>query len=71
MEDSILKQKGIKTKLSDEIATRKRALNFYSLANNFFLLSRKPIGLIALLILALEIAIPLNLIAHYEESCLC
>ena len=33
MDDTVLKQKNIKTKLSDEIATRKRALNFYSLAN--------------------------------------
>nr|DAU52937.1 MAG TPA: portal [Caudoviricetes sp.] len=33
MEDSVLKQKTLKTNLTDEIATRKRALNFYSLAN--------------------------------------
>lgn len=33
MEDSLLKQKNLNTKLTDEIATRKRALNFYSLAN--------------------------------------
>ncbi len=33
MENSILEQKGVKKGLSDEIATRKRALNFYSLAN--------------------------------------
>lgn len=33
MEKSILKQKVINKKLSDEIATRKCALNFYSLAN--------------------------------------
>ncbi|MBO6181516.1 DUF935 family protein [bacterium] len=33
VEDSVLKQKGIKKGLTDEIATRKRALNFYSLAN--------------------------------------
>ena len=33
MEDSVLKQKGIKKGITEEIATRKRALNFYSLAN--------------------------------------
>lgn len=33
MEDSVLKQKGVKTRLSDEFATRKRALNFYILSN--------------------------------------
>lgn len=33
MEDSILKQTKLKTNFTDEIATRKRALNFYSLAN--------------------------------------
>lgn len=33
MEDSLLQNKKLKTKLTDEIATRKRALNFYSLAN--------------------------------------
>lgn len=33
LEDSILKQKGMKKGITEEIATRKRALNFYSLAN--------------------------------------
>ena len=33
MEDSVLKQKGMKKGITEEIATRKRALNFYSLAN--------------------------------------
>ena len=33
LEDSVLKQKGIKKGITEEIATRKRALNFYSLAN--------------------------------------
>ena len=33
MEESILKQKAVKKNLTEEIATRKRALNFYSLAN--------------------------------------
>ena len=33
MEDSVLKQKGIKKGITEEIATRKRALNFSSLAN--------------------------------------
>lgn len=33
MDDSILKQTKLKTNFTDEIATRKRALNFYSLAN--------------------------------------
>jgi len=33
VEDSVLKQKGIKKGITEEIATRKRALNFYSLAN--------------------------------------
>lgn len=33
MEESLLQNKKLKTKLTDEIATRKRALNFYSLAN--------------------------------------
>ena len=33
MEESILKQNNIKQGLTEEIATRKRALNFYSLAN--------------------------------------
>lgn len=33
LEDSVLKQKGMKKGITEEIATRKRALNFYSLAN--------------------------------------
>ena len=33
MEESVLKNKGIKNKITDEIVTRKRALNFYSLVN--------------------------------------
>ena len=33
VDDSVLKQKGVKKGLTDELATRKRALNFYSLAN--------------------------------------
>lgn len=33
MEETILKQKNLNKNLSDEVATRKRALNFYSLAN--------------------------------------
>ena len=33
MEESVLKQKNIKNKITDEIVTRKRALNFYSLVN--------------------------------------
>lgn len=33
MEESVLKQKSLNKDLSEEIATRKRALNFYSLAN--------------------------------------
>ena len=33
MEDSILKKANSKKSLTEEIATRKRALNFYSLAN--------------------------------------
>lgn len=33
MEESVLNQKAVKQKITDEIATRKRALNFYSLAN--------------------------------------
>lgn len=33
MEKSVLNQKTVRQKITDEIATRKRALNFYSLAN--------------------------------------
>ncbi len=33
MENPVLKQKNLKRKITDEIATRKRALNFYTLAN--------------------------------------
>ncbi|MBR6127898.1 DUF935 family protein, partial [bacterium] len=33
MEKSVLDNKNVKSKITDEIATRKRALNFYSLAN--------------------------------------
>ena len=33
MSDVLLKQKNLKSKITDEIATRKRALNFYTLAN--------------------------------------
>ena len=33
MDESILNKKGVKTKITDEIVTRKRALNFYSLVN--------------------------------------
>lgn len=33
MDDAVLKQKNLKSKITDEIATRKRALNFYTLAN--------------------------------------
>ena len=33
MSDALLKQKNLKSKITDEIATRKRALNFYTLAN--------------------------------------
>jgi len=33
VDDSVLKQKSVKKGLTDELATRKRALNFYSLAN--------------------------------------
>ena len=33
MEESVLNQKSVKKKITDEIATRKRALNFYSLIN--------------------------------------
>jgi len=33
MEETLFKNKRLKTNLTDEIATRKRALNFYSLAN--------------------------------------
>ena len=33
MSEALLKQKNLKSKITDEIATRKRALNFYTLAN--------------------------------------
>ena len=33
MEESVLNRKSVKKKITDEIATRKRALNFYSLIN--------------------------------------
>ena len=33
MENPVLKQKNLKRKITDEIATRKRALKFYTLAN--------------------------------------
>ena len=70
-DDSILKKANSKKSLSEEIATRKRALNFYSLANILpdpDIVLRKQVTLTFLLAFNLENQVFYLLIGKLTEA---